>query len=418
MNLLEGLRIDAQLRLAHTVSWVYAQRGDHTVRLMHRPWQHTPYPTYARLRAQGPVVTGPMGFAVATTRASVGEVVRGSEFGTEPPPGSGLHNRFDVVDLSFLQRDPPDHTRLRRVARPAFAPRMIRTYRESVEQVCGEFLDLALARDRFDLMHDFAQPFPIRVIALLLGVPESDQARFAQIGNVIGGSLDGARSAHHLARIRKASAELDTLFDRLLAERRAEPRDDVLSAVAAASDEGQVKGDEVGALCRLLLIAGFETTVNLIGNGVMALLRDPEQWRALVEDTSLASAAVEEVLRYDSPVQTTVRWVHEDTRVQGVPLARGEQVICLLGSANRDPEHFGDPDRFDVRRPDAGEHLSFSSGVHYCLGAPLARLEGEVALRALAERAPDLAPTAMPTRRRTLVVRGLSDFPVKSEVGR
>lgn len=371
MNLLEGLRIDAQLRLAHTVSWVWAQRGDHAGRLLHWPWQHTPYPTYARLRAQGPVVSSPVGFEAATTRASVGEVLRGAEFGVEPPRGSGLHERFDVVDLSFLLRDPPDHTRLRRVARPAFAPRMIRTYRDSVEKVCGELLDRALERGRFDLMHDFAQPFPIRVIARLLGVPESDRARFVEIGNTIGASLDGARSARHLARIREASAELDGLFDRLLAQRRAEPREDVLSSLAAASDEGHIKGDEVGAMCRLLLVAGFETTVNLIGNGVMALLRNPEQWRALVDDPALAPAAVEEVLRYDSPVQTTGRWVHRDTEVQGLRLTRGSQVICLLGSANRDPEHFADPDRFDVRRENAGEHLSFSSGVHYCLGAPL-----------------------------------------------
>lgn len=413
MDLLDGLRIDAQLRLAHTVSWVQAQRGDHPSRLLHWPWRHNPYPTYARLRAQGPVVSSPLGFAALTTRSAVSEVLRSADFGVRAPSGVGVPEQFDVVDLSFLQRDAPDHTRLRRVARPAFAPRMISRYRDQVEQICGELVEQALARGEFDLMRDLAQPLPIRVIARLLGVPESDHARFVGIGNTIGAALDGARSARHLGRIRGATAELDTLFDRLLAERRADPRGDVLSSLAAASDEGRVEPGEVGALCRLLLVAGFETTVNLIGNAVMALLRHREQWEVLVGDPSLAPAVVEEALRHDSPVQITGRWAQRDTEVAGVGVRCGTQVMCLLGSANRDPAHFPDADRFDVGRSGAGEHLSFSSGAHYCLGAPLARLEGEVVLRMLAERAPGLVPVAVPRRRRTLTVRGLADFPVK-----
>lgn len=196
---------------------------------------------------------------------------------------------------------------------------------------------------------------------------ESDHARFGGIGTTIGAALGGAVGAAPRADP-AATAGLDVLFDRLLAQRRADPREDVLSSLAAVSDEGRVEPGEVGVLCRSLLVAGFETTVNLIGNAVMALLRHRERWEALVGDRSLAPGVVEEALRYDSPVQITGRWARWDTEVAGAGVRRGTQVMCLLGSANRDPAHFTDPDHFDVERAGAGGHLSFSSGAYYCSG--------------------------------------------------
>ena len=412
MQMLDTLRIDTRLRVANGLSWLAAQSGDHPSRLLHWPWRHNPYPTYRRMREQGPVVTSRLGFRTATTRAAVDQILRSRDFGVEPPAGVTPPEQFNTVELSFLQMDPPDHTRLRKLARPAFSPRRMAEYRTEIEKITAELLDTALERDGFDLMRDFAQPLPITVISRLLGVPERDNADFVRIGYVVGGALDGADSARHLREIQDATAELDQLFGRLMAERRANPRGDVVSTLVKQSDDGELTAAELGSMCRLLLLAGFETTVNLIGNGVMALLRHREQWDRLVADPELVSGAVEEALRFDSPVQLTGRWAQRDTEVEGVAVRSGEQVVCLIGSANRDPGHFGDPDRFDITRSDAGEHLAFSSGAHYCLGAPLARLEGETAFRALAQRAPGLRPTAAPTRRRTLTVRSLSAFPV------
>ncbi|MGW8435015.1 cytochrome P450 [Nocardiopsis sp. NPDC055879] len=412
MKTLETLRIDARLRTANGVSWLAAQSGDHPSRLLHWPWRENPFPTYRRLRERGPVVSSRLPFHAATTRAAVHRVLRDRAFGVAPPSEMAVPDQFDVMDLSFLQRDPPDHTRLRKLAKPAFSPRRMEDYRLVIQKIADDLIDSAVRRGGFDLMRDFAQPLPIMVISHLLGVPEEDRADFDRIGNVIGAALDGARSARQLGRIRQATADLDALLERLMVERRADPREDVVSDLVAHFDEGALTASELGSMFRLLLVAGFETTVNLIGNGTMALLRHREEWERLADDPEMAAGAVEETLRYDSPVQLTGRWARADTEVEGVPIGAGQQVICLLGSANRDPEHFDDPDRFDITRPDAAEHLAFSGGTHYCLGAPLARLEGQIALRTLSRRVPGLRPTAMPTRRDTLTVRGLATFPV------
>ncbi|MFD6952693.1 cytochrome [Nocardiopsis sp. TSRI0078] len=412
MQILDALRTDTRLRTAHGLSWLAAQARDHPSRLLHHPWRDNPYPTYRRLRDQGPFATSRLGFRTAHTHEAVSTLLRGREFGVESPRQGALPEQFDVLDLSFLMKDPPEHTRLRRIARPAFNPRRMRHYQTEIEKITHTLLDAAAARGDFDLMRDFAQPLPIAVISRLLGIPESDDAEFVRIGHTVGSALDGARSASHLRRIRQATAQLDALFERLLHQRRTDPREDVISTLATETGDGRLTAAEANTMCRLLLVAGFETTVNLIGNGMMALLRHREQWRRLVADPELAQGAVEEALRFDSPVQMTTRWVQADTTVQGHHLSRGGYALCLIGSANRDPARFTDPDRFDITRPDASDHLSFSGGAHYCLGAPLARLEGGIALRALAERMPDLRPTARPTRRRTSVVRALSALPV------
>jgi len=406
-----------------------AVRGDGVARLLHRPWRLDPYPVYAQLR-EAETRTGPVrsrtGLASMATHASCEAVLRDRRFGVQPSAGtsrlggaageSGSGSLLEPVDLSLLTLDPPDHTRLRRLAQPAFAPRRLAHYREVAEEVTAQLLDDALARGardgRFDLVRDLASPLPITVIAALLDVPDVDSERFARWGRAVGSALDGVRSPRHARELAEATGALRTMFAGLLEQRRRHPGDDVVSALATAVDGGTATADEVLALAQLLLVAGFETTTNLIGNAVQAMQRTPGQWAALVEDPSLAAAAVEETLRYDPPVQLTARFAHSDLEVDGVRLRRDSGVLVLLAAANRDPAVHPDPDRFDLRREQSAPHLAFSGGVHYCLGAPLARLEGEVALRVLAERAPGLRPAGRAVPRVATVLRGPLSLPV------
>ena len=263
-----------------------------------------------------------------------------------------------------------------------------------------------------DLVERFAWPLPITVITDLLGVDTVDHVTFARWGRAVGQALSGVVSARQARELAEAAADLEALFTDLLRRRRAEPRDDLVSSLATAHDDGALTAAELLSLCRFLLIAGFETTVNLIGSGVDRLLDHPDQWAALVADPDLARGAVEEVLRHQSPVQATTRVAGEDVELAGAALPAGSVVVLLIGAANRDPEVFADPHRFDITRTDAGEHLAFSSGAHYCLGAALARVEGEVALRAVAARFPGLRRTGPPRHRPGSVLRGLTALPV------
>ncbi|MBV2366373.1 cytochrome P450 [Streptomonospora nanhaiensis] len=413
MPTLDDLRLDLRLRAQHGLTWFFAQTGDPLSRIDHRPWRADPYPLFARMHAGPPVVRSRLGPLVAVGHAANRQVLRDRDCRVRapggPPPEEGL------VDLSFLQRDPPDHTRLRALARPAFSPRRIEGYRAGIQKITDRLLDAAAARGGFDLMRDFAAPLPIAVISELLGIPEVDNERFLRYGNALGASLDGVRSARQYRELRRAAHEIDALFARLIEVRRADPGEDAVSALVTSLEEDRITAAELRTMARLLLIAGFETTVNLIGNGVAALLRHRGEWERLCADPGgLAPGAVEEVLRFDSPVQVTGRYPHRDIEVGGLAVPRGTPVILLLGAAGRDPEVFPEPDRFDITRANAAEHLAFSAGAHYCLGAPLARLEGEIALRALAERLPGLRAAAVPTRRRTTTIRGYSRFPVRA----
>ena len=406
--------------------------GDRVARLLHRPWRRDPYPVYAELRAAqtrpgGGPVRSRIGVAALATHASCEAVLRDRRFGVQPAGGgSRLGGRaaetgdggslLEPLDLSLLTLDPPDHTRLRRLAQPAFAPRRLAHYRTVAERVTGDLLDTAVARSRtegrFDLVRDLASPLPIAVISALLDVPEVDDERFARWGRALGTALDGVRSPAHARELADARTALRSMLAGLLDERRADPGEDVLSALATAVDGDGATADEALALAQLLLVAGFETTTNLIGNAVQALQRTPGQWALLAAAPGLAAAAVEETLRFDPPVQLTARFAHEDLEVDGVPLRRDSGVLVLLAAANRDPAVHPDPDRFDLHREQAAPHLAFSGGVHYCLGAPLARLEGEVALRVLAERAPRLRLAGRAVPRVATVLRGPLSLPV------
>jgi hypothetical protein len=263
-------------------------------------------------------------------------------------------------------------------------------------------------------VRDLAIPLPMIVIAEVLGVPLSDRGRFKAWSTDVANSLGGPFQAPDvLDRARQSSNEIADYFREQIAERRQAPRDDLLSALCAAEEQGDLLSeDELIATCILLLVAGNETTTNLIGNGLLALLRHPDQLELLRDDPSLVEGAVEELLRYDGPVQATGRFVLEDVEVNGHPVSSGQQVVTIIGAANRDPEVFTDPERLDITRRD-NHHLAFGHGIHYCLGAPLARLEGQVALLALVQRFPHLRLAAeRPEWRDNLILRGLASLPV------
>jgi hypothetical protein len=382
--------------------------------LLHlRAGRENPYAVYDRLRAQGTLVPSRFGNWVTTSHRLCNTVLRDRRFGVRNTELSGMGVAGAEFDMSFLDRDPPDHTRLRRLAQPAFSPRQMAAYRPRVERTVDDLLDAAERAGEFDLVPAFAAPLPITVISDLMGVPDADADRFARYGVVIASALDGIRSLGHAARLQAANERLKALFEDLFELRRREPADDVVSRIIAAEGD-QIHPGEVLPMCNLLLVAGFETTVNLVGNAVYALMRHPEQWRELCADPTLAEAAVEETLRWDPPVQRTARCAHEDLELAGRTVRRGEFVITLLGAANRDPEAYPDPDTFDIHRVQTADHLAFSSGIHYCVGAPLARMEAIIALRRLAERMPGLRPAGPVRRRTSSVVRGPIRFPVRS----
>ena len=383
------------------------------------------YALYERIRRRGPVVRSRTGVHALTSAELCEQVLRDPTFGVRPAGhADGAGDRTDpvarialppTVTGSFLEMDPPDHTRLRRTVAPAFRPRVVRERAPRLEALLHRLVDRVEDRVRrgehFDVMADLAAPFPIAVISDLLGVPEADAARFRAIGNTVGQALDGVRTLRQVDRLRTAGLELEELFARLLDERAAEPRDDVLSVVAAARAVGTATGREALETAGLLLVAGFETTVNLIGNGIAALAAHPQWWERLVAEPDLAPRVVEETLRFDPSVQATSRIAHADTTLAGTALPAGSTVLVLTAAANRDPAAHPRPAVFDPLRTGEPDHLTFSSGIHFCLGTPLARLEGEIAFRVLAQRLPRLRLLPGARRRAGAVIRGYATLP-------
>ena len=385
-------------------------------------FRRNPYPRYAELREAGALHRNPDGMWVLTRYADVQAVVRDPRMSSHPKHatdgrrerrGEALPFLGDGTIEIMLVADAPDHTRLRRLANKAFTPRAVEALRPRIVELVDGMLDSARERGSFDVMHDVAEPLPVMVICDLLGVPSEDQEQFKPWSEAIARMLDPDVDASMLQQAIPAVMGFVQYFASLIDERRADPRDDLLSALIAAEAEGdKLTQPELFAMIILLFIAGHETTTNLIGNGTLALLRNRDQFDALRADPTLAVAATEELLRYDSPVQVTARTATTDVEVNGLRFAKGESVVCGLAAANRDPRFVDDPERLLLSRG-TPTHLSFSNGMHYCLGAPLARLEGQIAFTAMTQRFPamELAVDEPPYRDH-FVLRGLTSLPV------
>ena len=382
-----------------------------------------PYPRLAELRSREPVYFSPVLRGWVLTRyADVARVLRDPRFSVDRTqislgrvlnPFRAISPEFgELIKSTLLMLDPPAHTRIRTLVNKAFTPRMVEVLRPRIQEIINGLLDHVEERGEMDLIRDLAFPLPLIVIAEMLGVPAEDRASFRRWSNDLTALLDPLSSPGGLSGAQAAFEEIAPYFKRILAERRREPRADLISALAAVEGgEGRLDETELLALCLLILGAGHETTVNLIGNSVAALLRNPGERKRLQEEPSLLPTAVEEFLRYDSPVQITDRLATEDVEIGGRQIRKGQLVGLLLGAANRDPEQFPLPDRLDVERRE-NRHLAFGHGVHFCLGAPLARTEAQLAIGTLLRRFPHLDGPEPEHWRPSIVLRGPVSLPL------
>lgn len=390
----------------------------------HPDFRIDPYPSYRRLRETAPVYKSPVLRSIILSRhRDVSALLSDERFLTDRTQATlakrmgmfeALEPRLrDAVTKSLLMIDAPDHTRLRRLVSRAFTPRVISRLEDRVEELVAELLDEMANKPDPDLIRDLGDPLPLLVIAEMLGVPVEDRAQLKSWSNAAASILDPLQAEGGMSSIEEAFEGLSAHLDRVFADRRANPKDDLVSALVAVEEQGDVLSEaELVSLCLLILVAGNETTTNLIGNGMLALLRHPEERRRLQDDPSIAKTAIEELLRFDSPVQTTDRVARENLELHGYRVKKGDVVGVILGAANRDPEVFADPERLDLTRED-NPHLSFGHGVHFCLGAQLARLEGRIAITRLLERFPNLDGEKEPKSwKRSLVLRGLTSLPL------
>jgi cytochrome P450 len=386
-------------------------RRDDVALLALRPGRADPDAIYERMRARGPMNPTQMGNWATTSYRICDSILRDRRFGVGYK-ADRMPAAPEGVNRSMVLMNPPDHTRLRKFAMPAFAPKAVAAYEPRIEKMAAQLLDTAAGEGEFDLVSAFSAALPIVVISDLLGVPESDTAAFSRLGIIISSGFDGFRSMRHASQLKAARGELVAIFNRLLELRRHDPADDIISRVATAQGE-TVKPQEVLPLCLIMLIAGFETSTNMISNGVLHLLDNPEQWQALKGDPGrMAPAVVEETLRYTPSVQATTRIALEPLELEGRQVNEGQLVMAMLSAANRDPETYDQPLKFNITRENPAPHLAFSTGIHYCLGAPLARLQGQIAFRQLAERFPNLHRNGPVVQRNATVMRGPRELPV------
>ncbi|GAB3438569.1 cytochrome P450 [Actinophytocola sediminis] len=379
-----------------------------------------PYPTFARLRAAGEVAFHPgLGLAVAVSHAACSTVLRHRDAGrlwTDATPVAAFA-AFNLLHRnSLLESEPPRHTRLRRLISSAFARGHVARLSPWVSDLATSLVS-GLARDidahgSADLLSHLAAPLPVEVIAELLGVPAADRGRLQPWSNAIVKMYEYGLAPALAAEAETASAEFVDYLRSLAARRETDPGDDLISDLVSVRDgSDRLTTDELIGTAVLLLMAGHEATVNVIGNGVHALLRDRPQWDRLVESSALLPTAVEELIRFDSPLQLFERTAVADLTVAGYPVPAGTKVAALLGAAARDPKVFDSPDQLDISRT-PNPHLGFGAGIHYCVGAPLARVEVAAALSALVTRLPGLRLAGEPTRRGEFVIRGFARLPV------
>ncbi|MFF5477247.1 cytochrome P450 [Streptomyces sp. NPDC012935] len=396
------------------------------------PWDPAfladPYPAYAELRARGRVHWfEPTNQWLVPHHADVSALLRDRRLGrtyqhrfthedfgrTAPPPE---HEPFHVLnDHGMLDLEPPDHTRIRRLVSKAFTPRTVEQLKPYVQGLAGELVSALVEAGGGDLLTDVAEPLPVAVIAEMLGIPESDRAQLRPWSADICGMYELNPSEETATKAVRASVEFSEYLLELIAARRKEPGDDLISGLIAAYDEGdRLTEQEMISTAVLLLNAGHEATVNSTVNGWWALFRNPDQLAALRADHSLIPSAIEELMRYDTPLQLFERWVLDEIEIDGTTIPRGAEIAMLFGSANHDATVFEHPAGLDLTRKE-NPHISFSAGIHYCIGAPLARIELAASMTALLEQAPTLRLAAEPERKPNFVIRGLEGLRV--EVG-
>src|SRR5476651_1241983 len=383
-----------------------------------------PYPHYERMRATDPVHLTQHGMYVASRHADITVVLRDKRFGKDYVERTRRRYGPNVMDepvfrnfaLTMLQQDPPDHTRLRGLVVKAFTARRVEDMRPRIQQIVDENLDRIIPQGKMDLIEDFAYRLPVTIICDMLGIPEEHREVFYT------GSRDSGRilepvplSPEEIKQGNASNAMTEMYFQHLFELRRKNPGDDLTTQLVQAEEDGsKLSNEELTANIILLFGAGHETTVNLIGNGLLALHRNPDQLALLKANPALITNAIEEFLRYDSSVQLTGRVTLEDIDdLGGKKIPKGETVLCLLGSANRDPAVYPDrPERLDITRANV-RPLSFGGGIHHCFGAQLARIEGEIALSTLLRRLPDLRldDAVNPEWRPTFALRGLKRLP-------
>ena len=371
--------------------------------------RNNPYEKYAELRSKDPIHRMRLINAWVLTRyEDVDMVLRD-------------HRRFSNHDdddrefRSMLFHDPPDHTRLRSLVSKAFTPRSVAELEPRIRRVVQELLDDMEGRDRFDLISDFAFPLPVTVIAEMLGVPAQDIDRFRDWSNDIALTVEPTLDDEQTRRMEESFQELLDYFEDIIERRLKEPQDDMITALLNVEAEGdRLSRGELLATLTLLLVAGNETTRNFIGNGMLALLKHPDQLQRLRDNPDMLDSALDEILRYDSPVQIDQRTVYEDVEIRGHRIRAGQRVINAIGAANRDPEVFANPDKLDIGRREKS-HLSFGRGIHYCLGSPLAMMEGRIAFSSLLDRFPSMELESEPEFREQIVLRGVEDLWVEVE---
>ncbi|MBX3059820.1 MAG: cytochrome P450 [Anaerolineae bacterium] len=388
-----------------------------------------PYPAYRELLEQNPVhwgvpVTPTIPGAWWFTRyADIQAILKDNRFGRDwqrvIPPEQRMpipeffRPYFEMLQQWMLFQDPPDHTRLRTLVHKAFTPAAVARLRQRVQEIADDLLDQVMEKGEMDLIADFAFPLPMTVIAEMLGIPLERRDNLREWTGAVVAGFDVRQDTAVAQRASQIMPAFTEMLQTVIADHRHNPQDDILSGLIAAEEQGdRLSESELIAMCILLIGAGHETTVNLIGNGVLALLQNPDQWALLCENPGLVGTAVEELLRYDSPVQMTFRTVLTDVEIAGETIRRGQTVALILGAANRDTAVFTNPDRLDITRQEA-KCLSFGGGIHYCVGAPLARLEGEIALVTLLRRLPHLQlATAALNWRPLIAFRGLQSLPL------
>jgi cytochrome P450 len=406
-----------------------ARRGDLQARLIaDSSVKANPVPFYEQVRSRGPLVQTRLGYITAD-HAIGHELLRSEDFrvlsigSNLPAPLRWLERRVreDLLHPlrppALLAVEPPDHTRYRKTVSSVFTQRAVAALRDGVEQTAESLLD-QLSREPgvVDIVDRYCAQLPVAIISDILGVPDRDRQRILEFGELAAPSLDFGLPWPQYRRVQRGLAGFNFWLDEHLGQLRRSPGEDLMSQLIRKAESGSLETyldeDELRAVAGLVLAAGFETTVNLLGNGIRMLLDSPEHLRTLSQRPELWGGAVEEILRLESPVQLTARVALKDTEVAGKQVGQGELVVVYVAAANRDPAVFADPNRFDIERENAGRHLAFSGGRHFCLGAALARAEGEVGLRAFFDRFPDVRSAGPGSRRDTRVLHGWSTLPV------